>query len=213
MPARTMRSGDHHHGVGADTLDGCSERDQEMREILHMRLGGDVAQIGRAVRGDRGHQCVLGRGDARLVEEDVGAPQFRGTELQPVGRLHRGPELFEGQEMRVEAPPADDVAARWRQHHLAAAGEQRPRQQDRGADARAENRIEIGGADVLGVNGEPVAPAPFGGRADRADQFHQRFGVANPRDVVERDRMLGQEGGGNDRQRRILVAGRLDGAS
>ena len=116
--------------------------------------------------GDRGHQRILGRGDARLVEEDVGAPQFRGTELQPVGRLHRGAELLEGEEMGVEAPPADDVAAGRGQHHLAAAGEQRPRQQDRGADPRAENRIEIGGANVLGVNGEPVAPAPFARGAD-----------------------------------------------
>ncbi len=33
----------HHHGVGADALDARPERDQEMREILHMRLGRGVA--------------------------------------------------------------------------------------------------------------------------------------------------------------------------
>ncbi len=72
-----------------------------------------------------------------------------GAELQPVGGGDRGAELLEGQEMRVETPAADDVAAGRRQRHLAAAGQQRPRQQDRGADPRAQLRIEIGGANAL----------------------------------------------------------------
>ena len=114
--------------------------------------------------------------------------------------------------MRVEAPPADDVAAGRRQRHLAAAGEQRPGQQDRGADPRAEFGIEIGGADVLGVDRERVARLPFGRGADRADQFDQRLGVADARHVLQRDRMLGEQRGGDDRQRRVLVAGRLDRA-
>jgi hypothetical protein len=64
--------------------------------------------------------------------------------------------------MRVETAPADDVAARRRQHHLAAAGQQRSRQQDRGADPRAQHRIEIGRANILGVDGKCVALPPFG---------------------------------------------------
>jgi hypothetical protein len=65
-----------------------------------------------------------------------------------VRRGDGGAQLLEGQEMRVEAAPADDVAAGRRQR-LAAAGQQRARQQDRGADSRAEFGIEIGGADFL----------------------------------------------------------------
>ena len=108
-----------------------------MREILHMRLGGGVAQIGGAVGGDGCDQGVLGGGDAGLVEEDVGAPQLARAEFQPVRGRDGGAQLLEGQKMRVETPPADDVAAGRRQRHLAAAGQQRPGQQDRGADPRA----------------------------------------------------------------------------
>ncbi len=189
-----------------------AQRDQEMREVLDVRLGRGIAQVGDAVGRDRGDQRVLGGGDAGLVEEHVGAAELRAAELQTVGGDDGRAELLEGQEMGVEAPPADDVAARRRQRDLAAAGQKRTREQDRGADADAQLRIEIGGANGLGVDREPVAPAPLGRGADRADQFHQGLGVANARDVVERDRMLGQKGGRDDRQRGVLVAGRLDRA-
>ena len=160
--------------------------------------------------GDGRDQRVFGGGDARLVEEYVGSPQLGRAELQPMRRRDGRAQLLEGEKMRVEAAAADDIAAGRRQRHLAAAGEQRPGQQDRGADPRAEFGIEISGADVLGVNRERVALLPFGRSADRADQFDQRFGVADARHVFQRDRMLGEQGGGDDRQRGILVAGRLD---
>src|SRR3954468_9328069 len=200
----------HDDGVGADALDLGAERDQEMREVLHVRLGGGVAQICGAVGGDGCDQRVFGGGDAGLVEEYVRAPQFGGAEFQPVRRRDGGAQLLEGEEMRVEATAADDVAAGRRQRHLAAASEQRPGQEERGADPRAEFGIEIGGADFLGVNIKRIARAPLGGSADRADQFDQRLGIADAWYVLQRDRMLGEQSGGDDRQRRILVAGRLD---
>jgi len=83
-------------------------------------------------------QRVFGGGDAGLVEEHVRAPQFRRAELQPVRRGDGGAQLLEGEEMRVEAAAADDIAAGRRQRHLAAAGQQRAGEQDRGADPRAE---------------------------------------------------------------------------
>ena len=128
-----------------------------------------------------------------------------------VGRDGRA-ELLEREKMRVEAPPPDDVAARRRQRDLAAARQQRPGEQDRGADPRAQLGIEIGGADFPGVDRERVARLPFGRRADRADQLHQRLGVADARNVFERDRLLGEQRRGDDRQRGVLVAGGLDGA-
>src|SRR6266850_2292759 len=208
--AAKRRRAVHDDGVGADALDLCAERDQEMREVLHMRLGGGVAQERGAVGGDRCDQRVFGGGDARFIEEYVGALQLGRAEFQPVRRGDGGAQLLEGKEMRVEASPADDIAAGRRQRHLAAAGQQRPGQQDRGADPRAEFGIEIGGANFLGVDRQRVACLPLGGSTDRADQFDQRFGIADARYVFQRDRMLGEQGGGDDRQRGILVAGRLD---
>jgi hypothetical protein len=159
-----------------------------------------------------GDQRVLGGGDARLIEEDVGAAQLRGVEFQLAGVLHGRTELLEGEEMGVEPSAADHVAAGRRQRHLAAAGKQGTGQQDRGPDPRAQIRIEIGGANLFGMDRKPVAAAPFGGSADRADQFHQRFGVADARDVFQCDRLVGQKRRRDNRQRGVLVAGRLDGA-
>ena len=113
----------HDHGVGAYAFDAGAERDQEMGEILHVRLGGDVAQMRGAVRRHRGHQCVFRGRHAGLVEEDVGALEAAAAEFQPVGGDHRGAELFEREKVGVEPPPADHVAARRRQHHLAATGQ------------------------------------------------------------------------------------------
>ena len=129
-----------------------------------------------------------------------------------MGRGDGGAELFEGQKMGVEAAPPDHVAAGRRQRDLAAAGQQRPRQQDRGADPRAQFGVEIGGANLLGVDRKRVAALPLRRGADRPDQLDQRFGIANARDVLQRHRVLGQQRRGDDRQRRVLVAGGLDGA-
>jgi hypothetical protein len=64
----------------------------------------------------------------------------------------------------------------------------------------------------LSVNGERIRLLPFGRGPDRADQFHQRFGIADARDIVEGDRMFGQKRGGDDRQGGVFVAGRHDRA-
>ena len=90
-----------------------------------------------------------------------------------------------------------------------------PQRASSGPASRIEARIRAQSSGsrsaarmLLGVDRERVALAPFGRRADRADQLHQRLGVANARDVLERDRMLGQQRRGDDRQRGVLVAGR-----
>ena len=60
---------------------------------------------------------------AGLIEKNIRALETRGTELKPVGRGDGGAELLEGQEMRIETPPPNDVSAGGRQGHLATAGQ------------------------------------------------------------------------------------------
>ncbi|MNY77786.1 hypothetical protein D3C86_2178080 [compost metagenome] len=62
------------HGVGADALDMGAERDQEPGEILHMGLGGAVAQDRHTFCRDRGTQRILRCGHRGFVEEYVRAP-------------------------------------------------------------------------------------------------------------------------------------------
>ena len=129
--------------VRADAVDLGAERDEEMTEILHVRLARGVAEHRGSRRRDRRHERVLGPGDARLVEEDVGAAKPGRRQMEAVVQLERRAELLEGEKVRVDAPAPDDVAARRRQLDLAAAREQRPGEQDRRANLLAEIWIEI----------------------------------------------------------------------
>ncbi len=110
------------------------------------------------------------------------------------------------------------AAVRSRRRPAAAARPRRsaPASARRAGSRRGSARTASGSRSAartsLGVDRERVASPPFGGRADRADQLHQRFGIADPRHVLQRDGMLGQQRRGDDRQRGVLVAGRLDGA-
>ncbi len=64
---------DGHH-VRADPVDRGAHRDEHPRQVLDVRLGGGVADHGRAARQRRGHQRVLGRHHRRLVHQEVARP-------------------------------------------------------------------------------------------------------------------------------------------
>ena len=192
--------------VRADAIDLGAERDEEMTEVLHVRLARGVAKDGRSRGRDRGHEGVLGPGDTRLVEEHVGAAKPARREMEAVVEFERRAELLERQKVRVDAPAPDDVAARRRQFDFAAPREHRPGEQDRRANLLAELRIELVGADGLGVNLERVSRAPAHVGARGRHELDQRLDVADARHVFERDRMLGQQRGAHDRQRGVLVS-------
>ena len=132
----------HRQLVRPGALDLCAERDEEMAEILDVRLARGIAKNRRSARRDSGHERVLGAGDARLIEKHVGAAKARRREVKVFVQLERRAEPLEREKVRVHAPAANDVAARRRQLNLAAAREHRRREQDRRADLPAELRIE-----------------------------------------------------------------------
>ena len=198
--------------VRADALDAGAHGDEELREVLHVRLAGGVAEHRRALRRDGGDERVLGGRDARLVEEDVGAAEPLRAQNERVVELEARAELLEREEVRVDAASADDVAARRGQLDLAAAREQRAREQDRGADLPAERRVELGRPQLLRVDRERVAGRPLGAGADGLDELDERLDVADARDVLEVHRVLAEERRGDDRQRGVLVAGGADAA-
>ena len=57
--------------VRADPLDLRAERDEEVAQVLDVRLAGRVTDDRLALREHGGHHGVLGRHDARLVEEQA----------------------------------------------------------------------------------------------------------------------------------------------
>ncbi len=202
------------HDVRADALDRRAHLVEHAREVLHVRLGGGVADHGRALGQRGGHQRVLGAHHGRLVHEEVGRAQAA------VGRAHAdlavvldlGAERAEGVEVRIEAAAADHVAARRRHQRAAEAGEQRPGDEERRADALGERGIDVRGRDVGGLQRDLVVPQPLDGHAEIREQGEHRLGVADARHVRDLDPLLGEEAGGEQRQCSVLVSGGHDGA-
>ena len=67
--------------VRLDPLDLRAERDEEAAEVLDVRLAGGVPDHRLARREHGGHDDVLGRHHARLVEEDRLAAQAVGARI------------------------------------------------------------------------------------------------------------------------------------
>jgi uncharacterized protein YoxC len=183
-----------------------------MREILHVRLARRVAQCCGACGETRRHERILGGRDARLIEKDIGAAKAARAEGVLLAQLDENTELLEGQEVRVDAPATDDVAARRRKRNGAASREQRAGEKDRGTDPRAELRVQRARLYDFCLYQKRIARGPFGGDAQRANQLDERLDVANVRDVLEYDLLIGEERGRDDGQRSVLVAGRMDRA-
>ena len=100
--------------VAADPSNARPHRVQGMTEPLDVGLGGRVQQASAPVGGGGRHDRGFRPGHAGLVQEDLGAPE-PARELQAVVRVVHGDpgaELAKGEEMRVQAPPPDLVAAR-----------------------------------------------------------------------------------------------------
>ena len=172
-----------------------------------MGLAGGVAKHRRARGGDGGGQCVLGRGDAWLIEKHVGALELLGAEVERVAHVVRRPELLERQEVRIDAAPPDDVPTGRGQRHFAASGEQWAGEENRSPDLRRESAIDCRGADRFRVQLERIGRAPFRRHVERAHEVEQRLDVADAWDVVQRDGLIGDQGRANDRQRGIFVSG------
>ena len=143
-------------------------RHQAAGEVLHVRLAGGVAQDRASLGRHRRHERVLGAGDARLVEEDVGADEALGLELVAVAHVDRGAELLQRQEVGIDPAPADDVAARRRQGD-------RPKRASIGPASRIDARIRAQssgssglGLDPAGVDPHRVGADPLGAGAEVA---------------------------------------------
>jgi hypothetical protein len=138
----------------------------------------------------------------------VGACQSAGRiELEAAVDVDPHAELDERVDVRVESPPPDHVAARRRQHGTAEAREQRAGEQERGADALGEQRVQLDLAHVGGLHAHFVRPRPVDLDSEVGDQLDHGLDVPDARDVGKPDGLPGEERRGEDRQRTVLVSG------
>ena len=118
-----------------------------------------------------------------------------------------GAEVLEGVEVGVEAAAADEVAARRRHPRLAEARQQRAGEQEGGADLARELLVDGRSETWPAQSRSAVVGDPGDLDPEPLEQGDLRLGVANPRHPVQEQLLLGQQAGGEDRQRRVLVAG------
>ncbi len=122
--------------VGAGAFDVRAHLVEDAGQLLDLRLAGRVHQGGPALGQHRGAHQVLGAGDGRHVEPDVGAAQPPARHLDvdiAVFERDRGAHRLEPLEVLIDRPGADRAAARERHAGAAVAGDERAEHQHRSA--------------------------------------------------------------------------------
>src|SRR5688572_10989436 len=198
--------------IRPDPLDVGAERGEKMRQVLHVGLARRVAKHGGAGGGDSRGQRILGRGDAGLIEKDVGALELLRAQMERVADIVRRTELLEGEEVGIDAAPADDVATRRRQGDLAASREQRSGEEDRRAYLRRERAIDRRGANGVRVELERIRPPPLRLHIERAHEIEKGLDIADAWHVVQGDGLIGNQRRTDDRKGGVLVSRRTDRA-
>ena len=118
--------------------------------------------------------------------------------------VHERAHVTEGVEVRVEAPSADEVAARRRHPRLAEARQERAGEQERGPDARGQPLVHLDVRDGVGLEADLVLCRPLDLHAEPLEQRDLGLGIPDPRHVGEHHLLLGEQAGSDSRQGRVL---------
>ena len=203
--------------VRADALDPGAERDEEPAEILDVRLAGRVHQHGLALgASDGGHDRVLGRHHARLVEEDPLPAEPRRRAARSGGRprsRRRAPRTrgcaVSSRRRPIKSPPGGEHASTCPQRAPAAG----PRAGTRRGSAResaSSTSVRVICSAWTRTSFGPVHSAS----APRSPSSATIVSTSRIRGMFrEHDRLVGQQARGEDRQGAVLVAGRADAAA
>src|SRR5438105_56306 len=107
--------------------------------------------------------------------------------------------------MRIDAPPSDDVATRWRQRHAPNPRQHRSGEQNRRANFLAQRRIERPRLACARVHLDGVRSLPLDRRADVLQQLQHGLDVANARNVVDATGTVGEQRRRESRKGRVVV--------
>ena len=204
----------HDHHVRADPLDARAHLQQQAREVLHVRLGRGVVDHRRARRERRGHQRVLGRHHRRLVHEEVARRAARRR--RAAGSRGRAPTLAPsarkasrcGSRRRrpITSPPGGGMSAL-------------PKRASSGPASRNEARMRSAQAGVdrrcwstpAARTARPCSPRATRRVTPRRASSSTIASTSRMRGMLRSTTSsLGQQGGGERRQRGVLVAGGHD---
>ena len=135
-------------------------RDERRGEVLDLGLAGGVLAARCALGQRRGHHHVLGAGDRRPCRSATvrarAAASARGLDVA-VLELDLRAQRREALQVLVDGAGADGAAAGQRDAGLAAAGQQRPEHQHRGAHGAAPGRRAPRGSRAVDVHARRTA--------------------------------------------------------
>ncbi|MCY1293436.1 hypothetical protein D9M70_426950 [compost metagenome] len=200
-------------GVGAGALDLRAHGDQAVGQVDHFRLARGVFQHAAALGQGGGHHDVLGAGHADRVEEEVRAAQaaFRRLGLDVAAfHLDLRTHGLEAADVQVDRPRTDGAATGQRHLGLAEVRDHRTEHQDRGAHGLHQLIGGDQGLDGAGVDLDAELLVDHRLDAHATEQLDHGGDVVQVRQVAHSDRLVGQQGGGEDRQGRVLRAGNAD---
>ena len=195
------------NGGSAGAFDLRAHFGQKIREISNFGLSGGVLEPGLAVRQHRGHHEVLGAGNADPVEVAARAVQSGGGFGLDVAVLlaNACAQLLEPTQVQVDGARADGAAAGQGNPGTAGAGQQRPQHQAGGAHGLHQLVGSLGRQDGPRLDRQHAGLQLQMG-PDAAQQLPHGDDVAHRGDSVQGHRFLGQQAGGQGRQRRVLRA-------
>ena len=146
---------------------------------------------------------TVGKRDVRAAQSVL----RRRGEVVAVAVDDRGAHRLQGRHVEVDGPSTDPIPAGVRQDDAAEPRQHRAEQDEAGAHLQRGLERHERPLRALGLEDEGVAVGPADVDADVAHHLAQDRHVADARNVVERDRFLGQHGGGHLLQHRVLGAG------
>ena len=197
--------------IAADPVDRTAHHREHPTEILHMGFAGGVAQHRSPLRQCSSHDPIFGCSHRRLVKQQIAAPQpSRRTQFKLAVVAQAAPQSGQHLKMGIDAPPPDVVAAcRSVDLKIAKTRQQRPHQRQRPPNLGKEPRVRLGSTDFARTEGH-CAPMILHLNPQPAQNPQHRFDIADAGQVVERDRLFGQQRGGQHGQRSVFVAGRTN---
>ena len=213
-----------HRGKRAAAIDGdrraagaqhlCAHSVQERRQVGDLGLPGGVVDDRAALRDRGGHHDVLGGADAGprqahlLALEDIGP----GVDVA-VAHLDVHTEALQRGEVHVDGARSEVVAARQRNHRLAAASQQRAEHRYRGPHP-ADQVVGGVGLQPLGhVHVQHVVTTEPRPATEALEQFDHRGDIGDAGHPAQRETALRQRGRRQQLQDAVLGAADLQFAA
>ena len=197
------------NGVGAGPLHLAAHGVDEVGQVHHLWLTSGVFQHRGAIGQGCGHHQVFGAGHRHRIHDDTRPFQatiYAGMHIA-VGHLDIGAHGLQPPQMDIHWPRTDGTATGQRHRGLAEMRHHRTQHQNRGAHGLHQLVGRGKFLDGRGVHFHIEAIIDHHMYPHATEQLDQGSHILQVRQVAHGDRLVGQQGGSQNRQGGVLGAG------